>query len=127
MGIEQARLSFAMSAALIGMSLDGIVSLLSGKEWEKEEVERLGDCVEEALTEEAMADPDVNERGRLHFPNLNVSRTWKAKRTCSSPPRSDNPYNLIDENQRRREGYRAQWPTNKAGYPVTRHYVRNTT
>ena len=72
-----------------------------------------------------VADPDVNDRGRLRFPGLNVSGEWKAHRTCSPPPRSDDPDNLIDENRRRREGHRMQGPSNKAGYPINHEYIRN--
>ena len=47
------------------------------------------------------------------------------RRTCSPPPRVDDPDNLVEENRRRRLGMRMEGPLYKAGYPESRKYERN--
>ena len=65
LGLEQARLIFAISAALINLTLDGFVLHLFGTEWKRQEQERLGICVDEAMAEETM---DTMERlGKLEI------------------------------------------------------------
>ena len=54
LGIEQARLAFTLTAALVGLSLDGINLRLYQTVWDKEPVSRLAECVDDALAEEAV-------------------------------------------------------------------------
>ena len=60
MSVEQARLSFAISASMTGMALDGIAGLMTNTVWEKDDQSKLGENVEEAFTEES-----VEAMGRL--------------------------------------------------------------
>ena len=55
LGPEQARLAFAMGAAMISLTLDGFVLNLFGTEYEKENQDRLAACVDEVIMEETVA------------------------------------------------------------------------
>ena len=66
LGTEQARLAYAMKAALIGLTLDGMTLLLSYTDWAREPVGRLAECMEEAVADEVFGEIERLEHLGLH-------------------------------------------------------------
>ena len=51
---DQARLSYAVTSSLIGLTLDGIVYRLYGHEWERRPAAQLGETLQELVEEEVL-------------------------------------------------------------------------
>ena len=70
-------------------------------------------------------DPDVADRGRIRFPDLDTSVRVGNSRAASPPPRPDDPDGLRDENRRRKLGLRPWGPPCRPGIPENKSFIRD--
>ena len=72
-----------------------------------------------------LQDPDVEDRGRIRFPNLCTKFRVGTNRTASPPPRPDDPDGLREENRRRRQNLRPMGPPCHPGIPESHDFQRD--
>ena len=73
----------------------------------------------------SLQDPDVEDRGRIRFPNLCTKHRVGTSRTASPPPRPDDPNGLREENRRRRQNLRPMGPPCHPGVPEDKDFERD--